>query len=63
VYPGENHGLAVKANQMDYHRRILDWFDHYLKDQAPKQWIDKGVSVVDREKELKRIKKSDSTPQ
>jgi dienelactone hydrolase len=63
VYPGENHGLAVKANQMDYHRRILDWFDHYLKDQAPKPWIDHGVSVVDREKELKRIKKSDSTPQ
>jgi dipeptidyl aminopeptidase/acylaminoacyl peptidase len=63
VYPGENHGLAVKANQMDYHRRILDWFDHYLKDQAPKPWIDHGVSVVDREKELKKIKKSDSTPQ
>jgi dipeptidyl aminopeptidase/acylaminoacyl peptidase len=63
VYPGENHGLAVKANQMDYHRRILDWFDHYLKDQAPKSWIDKGVTVLDREKELKRIKKSDSTPQ
>ena len=62
VYPGENHGLAVKANQVDYHRRILDWFDHYLKDQAPKPWIEKGVSVVDREKELKRIKK-DATPQ
>jgi dienelactone hydrolase len=54
VYPGENHALAVKANQMDYHRRILDWFDHYLKDQAPKPWIDKGVTVLDREKELKR---------
>ena len=62
VYPGENHSLAAKANQMDYHRRILDWFDHYLKDQAPKPWIDKGVSVVDREKELKRTRK-DSTPQ
>jgi len=48
---------------MDYHRRILEWFDHYLKDQAPKPWIDHGVSVVDREKELKRLKKSDSTPQ
>ena len=29
--------------------------------QAPKPWIDKGVTVLDREKELKRIKK-DSTP-
>ena len=57
VYPGENHALAVKANQQDYHRRILEWFDHYLKDQAPKPWIDKGVTVLDREKELKRTKK------
>jgi dipeptidyl aminopeptidase/acylaminoacyl peptidase len=57
VYPGENHGLAVKANQMDYHRRILDWFDYYLKDGSPKDWITKGVTVVDREKELKRVKK------
>ncbi|MCU1234582.1 MAG: peptidase prolyl oligopeptidase active site domain protein [Candidatus Solibacter sp.] len=62
VYPGENHALAVKANQQDYHRRILEWFDHYLKDQAPKPWIDKGVTVLDREKELKRTKK-DATPQ
>jgi dipeptidyl aminopeptidase/acylaminoacyl peptidase len=62
VYPGENHALAVKANQTDSHRRILDWFDHYLKDQAPKPWIEKGVTVVDREKELKRTKR-DSSPQ
>ena len=60
VYPGENHSLAVKANQQDYHRRILEWFDHYLKDAAPKPWIDKGVTVLDREKEMKRVKK-DST--
>ena len=57
VYPGENHALAVKANQIDYHRRILDWFDQYLKDGKPKDWIVKGVTVLDREKELKRLKK------
>jgi hypothetical protein len=61
VYPGENHALAVKANQQDYHRRILEWFDHYLKDAAPKPWIEKGVTVLDREKELKRVKK-ETTP-
>lgn len=61
VYAGENHALAVKANQQDYHRRILEWFDHYLKDQAPKPWIEKGVTVLDREKELKRMKK-ETTP-
>jgi dienelactone hydrolase len=57
VYPGENHALSVKANQQDYHHRILEWFDHYLKDQAPKPWIENGVTVLDREKELKRTKK------
>ncbi|MBZ5729056.1 MAG: prolyl oligopeptidase family serine peptidase [Acidobacteriia bacterium] len=57
VYPGENHALAVKANQMDYHRRIIDWFGYYLKGDAAPEWIVKGVTVLDREKELKRIKK------
>lgn len=57
VYPGENHSLAVKANQMDYHHRILEWFDHYLKDGAPREWITKGVTVLDREKELRKVKK------
>ena len=52
VYPGENHALAVKANQIDYHDRILDWFGHYLKDGGAPAWIEKGVSVLDREKEL-----------
>jgi len=60
VYPGENHSLRVKANQIDYHRRILDWFGHYLKaDPAPK-WISEGVSFLEREKELKQLKKSKS---
>jgi dipeptidyl aminopeptidase/acylaminoacyl peptidase len=57
VYPGENHALAVKANQIDYHDRILDWFGHYLKDGGAPAWIEKGVSVLDREKELKRTRK------
>ena len=56
VYPGENHSLAMKANQMDYQRRILDWFDHYLKDGPAQSWITKGVTVLEREKELKRTK-------
>ena len=57
IYPGENHSLAEKANQIDYHRRILAWFDHYLKGEEAQPWILKGVSVLEREKELKRLKK------
>ena len=31
VYNGEDHGLRQKKNQVDYQRRILEWFGHYLK--------------------------------
>ncbi|HEX2166545.1 MAG TPA: prolyl oligopeptidase family serine peptidase [Longimicrobiales bacterium] len=39
VYEGENHTLASKANQVDYHRRILEWFEHYLQDGPAPEWI------------------------
>jgi dipeptidyl aminopeptidase/acylaminoacyl peptidase len=48
TYPGEGHGLSKKENQMDYQRRILDWFGHYLKgDPAPK-WITDGQTALER---------------
>ncbi|MSR47264.1 MAG: S9 family peptidase, partial [Planctomycetes bacterium] len=30
-YPGEGHGNARAASRLDYHLRLLQWFDHYLK--------------------------------
>jgi dipeptidyl aminopeptidase/acylaminoacyl peptidase len=53
VYEGENHSVAQKANQIDYHRRINSWFDHYLKGAPAEDWMTKGVSVLERERELK----------
>jgi dipeptidyl aminopeptidase/acylaminoacyl peptidase len=54
AYAGEDHGLRKKANQIDYHHRIQEWFDHYLKGEPAQSWITNGVSVLEREKELKR---------
>ncbi len=56
-----NHALAVKANRRDYHRRILEWFDVHLKDQAPQPWIENGVTVLDREgvKRTRKIHRSE----
>jgi dipeptidyl aminopeptidase/acylaminoacyl peptidase len=54
VYEGENHAVAQKANQIDYHRRINAWFDHYLKGAATEDWMTKGVTVLERERELKQ---------
>ena len=42
VYPGEDHGLRQKQNQIDYQRRILQWFGHYLKGEDAPAWITDG---------------------
>jgi dipeptidyl aminopeptidase/acylaminoacyl peptidase len=46
VYEGENHSLARKANQIDYHRRINQWFAHYLKGEPAPAWIGTGVPYL-----------------
>jgi dipeptidyl aminopeptidase/acylaminoacyl peptidase len=48
VYPGEDHGLRKKENQIDYHRRILQWFGHWLKGEPAPDWMTQGVSWLDR---------------
>ena len=52
VYAGENHSLRKKPNQVDYHHRVLDWLDHFLKGQDAPAWITDGVSVLERDREL-----------
>ena len=54
VYANENHSNRQKKNQLDYHRRVLEWFGHYLKGEEPAPWIIEGVSVIDRNDELER---------
>jgi len=57
VYADENHSNRQKKNQIDYHNRILQWFGHYLKGEDPEPWIIKGISVIERNDELERIKR------
>ena len=54
VYEGENHGNRQKANQIDYHNRIMEWFNHYLKGEPAPDWITKGVSYLDQEQAKKK---------
>jgi dipeptidyl aminopeptidase/acylaminoacyl peptidase len=56
AYAGEDHGLRKKPNQLDYHRRIVEWFGHYLKGEPAPEWITSGVRYLDRERELKLLK-------
>jgi dienelactone hydrolase len=55
-YIGEDHGLRQKQNQKDYQHRILAWFGHYLKSEPAEDWITNGLSFLDREAEIKRLK-------
>ena len=48
VYPGEDHGLRKKENQIDYHRRILQWFGHWLKGDPAPTWMTEGLTWGDR---------------
>ena len=52
VYPDEGHGLGKKENQIDYHRRILQWFGHYLKGDPAADWMTEGMSWLERKKKL-----------
>ena len=52
-YVGENHGLARPANQKDYALRMTEWFDTFLRDQPPPQWIQDGVPRLKMEAHLK----------
>ena len=56
AYGGEDHGLRRKANQMDYQKRVHQWFGHYLKHEPAAPWISDGWSFLEREQELKRAK-------
>ncbi len=57
VYAGENHGLRRKPNQVDYHHRVREWFDHHLRDTKAKDWITEGKSALARMKEIEKKKK------
>ena len=52
VYPGADHSLIREEQQVDYHRRILDWFGHYLKGEPAAVWITEGESWVERGKRI-----------
>ncbi len=51
VYDGENHSLAKKENQMDYTKKVNEFFNHYLLGEKPGEWILKGKKYIDKKTE------------
>ena len=56
AYAGEDHGLRKRQNQVDYHHRIFEWFDHYLTGAEAPRWITHGEPYLDRERDLQQRK-------
>jgi len=54
VYDGENHGLRLKQNQLDYANRTHDWFNHFLRDREPAGWITDGIPFLEKGLEKKK---------
>ena len=48
-YPGEPHHLSEKDNQIDFQIRMMQFFDHHLKDAPAAKWMVEGVDYLDRE--------------
>jgi dipeptidyl aminopeptidase/acylaminoacyl peptidase len=43
AYPNEDHTLNTPANKIDLSKRIVNWFDYYLKGEKPADWMKKEV--------------------
>lgn len=56
IYNDENHGVARPESQLDYHRRQLEWFAHYLKGEPAADWIMHGETYLARQKMLNTYK-------
>ncbi len=53
VYAKEGHGLRQEKNQIDYQKRILSWFGHYLKGEPAEDWINESIPYNEQQRMLK----------
>lgn len=52
VYNNEQHNLKKMKNKQDLSIRMMQFFNHYLKDAPAPKWMKKGVSAVEKGKDL-----------
>ncbi|RZK13131.1 MAG: hypothetical protein EOO46_00430 [Flavobacterium sp.] len=44
LYPGDAHGSFSSVHTKDLNMRVKTWFDYYLKDESPAEWIAKNIN-------------------
>ena len=47
-YNGEDHNLVERKNRKDLSVRLSQFFDYWLKDAPPAEWIKKGVPATQK---------------
>lgn len=47
-YNDEDHNLTKWPNRMDLSIRMMQFFDHYLKDKPMPEWMAHGVPAVSK---------------
>ncbi|MFA6480925.1 MAG: prolyl oligopeptidase family serine peptidase, partial [Bacteroidales bacterium] len=47
-YNGAPHNLSRQADKKDWSVRMMQFFDHYLKDAPAPEWMTQGVHAVDK---------------
>jgi dipeptidyl aminopeptidase/acylaminoacyl peptidase len=53
TYNGEEHNLVQRKNRKDLSIRMLQFFDHFLKDAPPPVWMTKGLPAIEKGKTLR----------
>ncbi len=48
VYDAENHSLSKKENQIDYTKKVNEFFNHNLLGTEPEEWITRGKKYLDK---------------
>ncbi|MCE7929413.1 MAG: S9 family peptidase, partial [Chloroflexi bacterium CFX7] len=55
-YNNALHGLRRRADQVDYGRRMRQFFDHFLKGAPAPDWMTSGIPYLDRDAEKLRFR-------
>ena len=51
-YNNEEHNLTRRANEKDLSRRMMQFFDHYLKGKPMPVWMKKGIPATEKGENL-----------
>lgn len=47
-YNNQGHGLTQRQDRTDFAKRMMQFFDHYLKDTPMPEWMKRGVPAIEK---------------